>query len=167
MTEDAAKRTVVTREVAADAGTVFALLADPRRHPEIDGSDTVRAAAGATVLTGTGQVFVMSMDQTALGHPEVSDYETENLVVEFVPDTLLTWETARPGKHPTGLWWSWALEPLGPGRVRVTHTYDWSRVTDPALLARIGFPRIPEDALRRTLDRLAAAVEAPELSGRP
>lgn len=167
MTKDAAQQTVVTREVAADAGTVFALLADPRRHPEIDGSDTVRAAAGTSVLTGTGQVFVMSMDQTALGHPEVSDYETENLVVEFVPDALLTWETARPGKHPTGLWWSWALEPLGPGRVRVTHTYDWSRVTDPALLARINFPRIPEDALRRTLDRLAAAVETPGVSGRP
>jgi hypothetical protein len=121
----------------------------------------VRAARGTSVLTDTGQVFVMAMDQTAIGHPEVADYETENLVVEFVPGRSITWETARPGKHPTGLWWSWAVEPLGTGRARVTHTYDWSRVTDPALLARISFPRIPEDALRRTLDRLAAAVESP------
>jgi len=153
------RRTVVEREVAADAEAVFALLADPRRHPEIDGSGTVRAAAGSGPITRTGQRFVMDMDLTAVGHPELSDYQTENLVVEFVPGERLTWATARRGQAPAGVWWSWSLRPTAAGRTRVVHTCDWSRVTDPAVLARVTFPRIPADRLAETLVRLAAALE--------
>jgi len=156
-TED--RRIVVQREVAAEPAAVFALLADPRRHPEIDGSGTVRAAAGAEPITGAGQVFVMDMDLTAVGHAELSGYQTENHVVEFVPDELLTWATARRGNVPAGVRWSWALRRSAPGRTRVVHTCDWSRVTDPAVLARVQFPRIPADRLEQTLQRLADAVE--------
>jgi hypothetical protein len=159
MAEAQEHSTVVEREVRAEPAALFALLADPRRHPEIDGSGTVRAAAEARPITGTGQVFVMDMDLTAVGHAELSDYQTENHVVEFVPDELLTWATARRGRVPAGVRWSWSLRRTGPGRTLVVHTCDWSRVTDPAVLARVTFPRIPADRLEQTLQRLADAVE--------
>lgn len=158
MTSAAQTRLVVEREVPATPAAVFAVLADPRRHPEIDGSGTVRAAAGTHPITGVGQSFVMDMDLTAVGHTELSDYQTENLVVEFVPDELLTWATARRGRPPAGVRWSYSLQPVGPDRTRVVHSCDWSRVTDPAVLARVTFPRIPADRLEQTLERLAAAV---------
>ncbi|NIZ90210.1 SRPBCC family protein [Kineococcus rubinsiae] len=159
MTSATESRIVVEREVAADAATVFGLLADPRRHPEIDGSGTVRVAEETRPIAGAGQSFVMDMDLTAVGHPELSDYQTENHVVEFAPGERLAWATARRGQTPPGVRWSWSLHPAGPGRTRVVHTYDWSAVTDPAVLARISFPRIPADRLAETLVRLAAAVE--------
>jgi uncharacterized protein YndB with AHSA1/START domain len=152
-------RIVVEREVRASAATVFALLADPRRHPRIDGSGTVRAAQDAHAITGTGQSFVMDMDLTAVGHPELAGYQTENHVVEFVPGERLAWATARRGQPPAGVRWEWTLHPLGPDRTRVVHSCDWSRVSDPAVLARVSFPRIPADRLAETLERLAAAVE--------
>ena len=43
---------------------------------------------------------------------------------------------AEPGKRPPGHLWRWELEPLDDGRTRVTHTYDWTRLTDPNRLPR-------------------------------
>lgn len=159
MTNVQEPRIVVEREVDADPASVFSLLADPRRHPEIDGSGTVRAATGTQPITAAGQSFVMDMDLTTVGHPELSDYQTENHVVDFVHGERIAWATARRGQTPPGVRWSYSLHQAGPGRTRVVHTYDWSRVTDPAVLARVSFPRIPADRLAETLERLAAAVE--------
>lgn len=77
---------MVEREVRADPAAVFALLCDPRRHPDIDGSGTVRAAEGSVPVTRTGQSFVMDMDLTSVGHPEHNAYQTQNHVVEFRRD---------------------------------------------------------------------------------
>jgi len=51
----------VERVIPAPAEKIFALIADPSRHPEIDGSGTVRKAKdGAQCLT-LGSKFGMSM----------------------------------------------------------------------------------------------------------
>ena len=48
---------------------------------------------------------------------------------------LLAWRTAPAGTEPPGWQWVWQLEPQGPGSTEVKLTYDWSQVTDRALLA--------------------------------
>jgi uncharacterized protein YndB with AHSA1/START domain len=140
-------------EAAVSAADLFAVLADPSRHPEIDGSGMVRAAAGARPLTGTDQVFTMQMHYPALG-----DYRTENHVVEFDPPRRITWTTGREGQPPAGVWWTWNFSDAPSGATIVTHTYDWSRVVDPAVLARVSFPRVRAEQLADTAARLIAAA---------
>src|SRR6266496_1106079 len=69
---------------------------------------------------------------------------------------------AEPGRPPPGHLWRWELEPIDAARTRVTHTYDWTRLTDEKR-----FPRAratTADSLRASLDRLAALVEADQPS---
>jgi hypothetical protein len=144
---------VVSRDVDATPHTVFGLLADPRRHPEIDGSDMVRADDGAAPITAVGQVFRMHVH-----HPRAGDYLTDNLVTRFEPDAVVAWRTGSVDSTPPGWEWRWQVEPRGKGS-RVSLTYDWSDVDDPAMHRRVGgFPAVPVEALERTLERLAAAV---------
>ena len=134
MIEQTAQAIRVTETADASAADLFAVLADPRRHVEIDGSGMLRAEVGARPLTAVGQVFTMAMH-----YPSLGDYRTDNHVVTFVPDRQLAWATARAGRPPAGVRWGWTLEPLGPARTTVVHDYDWSRVSDPAVLARVTF----------------------------
>lgn len=128
-------------------------MADPRRHPEVDGSGMVRSDDGATPITGVGQVFRMHVR-----HPRAGDYDTDNHVSRFEQDALVAWRTAGVDKEPAGWEWSWRFEPLDDGGTRVTLTCDWSAVADPAVLERMSFPVVPQEALEASLDRLAAAV---------
>jgi hypothetical protein len=49
------------------------------------------------------------------------------------------------------------LEPLGDRLTLVTHTYDWTQLTDPSRLERAR--ATTADKLHSSLDRLAALVE--------
>jgi len=80
----------------------------------------------------------------------------DNRVVEFEPDRRLTWATGRRGQPPAGVRWGWQLTPLDDAHTRIVHTYDWSRVTDPAVLARVSFPQVSPDQLQARVDRLIA-----------
>jgi hypothetical protein len=64
---------------------------------------------------------------------------------------------AEPGKMPPGHLWRWELEPVDPSRTRVTHTYDWTRLTDEGRLPRARATTTAR--LRASLDRLAALAE--------
>jgi uncharacterized protein YndB with AHSA1/START domain len=77
----------VTRRIAAPAAAIFAVLVDPARHPEIDGSGMVRAARTAGRITGVGDTFVMAMHNDEMG-----DYEMTNRVVAFEADGHIVWE---------------------------------------------------------------------------
>jgi hypothetical protein len=55
-----------------------------------------------------------------------------------------------PGRPPPGHLWRWELEPIDENRKRVTHTYEWTALTD-----RSRFPR----ALATTAERLAASLD--------
>jgi hypothetical protein len=81
----------------------------------------------------------------------------ENHVVEFVEGRRIAWTPAEPGKAPPGHLWRWELEPTGSSRTRVTHTYDWTRLTDEGRLPRAR--ATTADRLRASLDRLAALAE--------
>jgi hypothetical protein len=53
--------------------------------------------------------------------------------------------------------WRWKLEPLDDSRTLVTHTYDWSLLTDETRLPRA--KATTEDKLQASIDRLADLAE--------
>lgn len=155
MIEQAESRIRVQDTVASAADDLFAVVADPRRHVEIDGSGMLQGIdeSSPSPLTAVGQVFTMAMS-----HPALGDYRTDNHVVEFEPGRRITWSPGRAGDPPAGVWWTWEFAPMPGGATVITHIYDWSRVTDPAVLARITFPRVQPEQMQATMDRLVAAA---------
>jgi hypothetical protein len=118
----------VSRRIGAPASDIFAILTDPVRHLDLDGSEMLRGAVTTARITGVGDVFVMRMYVPALG-----DYEMNNHVVEYEPDRRIGWEPEAGRGHPGeggGRWghrWSYQLTPVGPKKTVVTEIYDCSR----------------------------------------
>jgi hypothetical protein len=81
----------------------------------------------------------------------------ENHVVELEEARRIAWKPAEPGQQPVGHLWRWELEPVDAERTRVTHTYDWTLLTDERRLSRAR--ATTEDRLRASIDRLAELVE--------
>jgi uncharacterized protein YndB with AHSA1/START domain len=148
MTEQTDTSIVIDDVLDATPARLFELLADPANHQDIDGSGMVRAAPGSTPVTEVGQSFVMDM------HLPGREYQMENHVTAFEADRLIEWKPARVGSEPVGMLWRWELEAVGEDKTRVVHTYDWSAVTDPAVLERVTFPRVPAADLERSVRRL-------------
>lgn len=142
----------VSRLVHAAAADVFAVLRDPRRHPDLDGSGTLRAAPDALPITDVGDVFVMHLHA-----PDLGTYRSRSTVIDYEPDRTIAWSPGPVGEEPFGHVYRYTLQPDGPERTHVTQIYDWSQVTDPRLTAQL--PRVSRDELTRTLDLLAVAVE--------
>jgi len=136
------------REIAAEADAIFELIADPARQPEWDGNDNLAQAAAGQRVHAVGDVFTMRLTMGSL---------RENHVDEFEEGRVLAWRPSEPGAPPPGHRWRWELEPLGPGRTAVTHTYDWTDLTDEHRLVRAR--ATTSDRLAVSLDRLAAMVE--------
>jgi uncharacterized protein YndB with AHSA1/START domain len=137
----------VEREIAADAETIFELIADPARQPAWDGNDNLADAAAGQRVHGTGAVFSTTLTMGAV---------RENHVVEFEEGRRIAWTPAEPGGRPPGHLWRWELEPLDASRTRVAHTYDWTHLTDETRFERAR-ATTPEK-LRASLDGLAAAA---------
>jgi hypothetical protein len=161
MADDEYQPVAVSRRICAPAHDIFQVLADPVRHPEFDGSESLRGAASSAVISGVGDVFVMKMYFAHLG-----DYEMNNHVVEFEPDRRIGWEPEAWRGHPSvvpdssdparwGQRWSYQLTPDGPDATVVTEIYDCSRAPEEERAGMDnGKVRIP--AMAQTLERLDA-----------
>ena len=137
-----------SREIAAEPEQIFELIADPAQQPRWDGNDNLAEAAAGQRVTNAGAVFQMKLTMGSI---------RENHVVEFEEARLIAWTPAEVGRRPPGHLWRWELEPAGPSRTRVTHTYDWTHLTDKKRLAAAR--ATTADRLRASLDRLAALAE--------
>lgn len=137
-----------SREIAARREKIFELIADPSQQPRWDGNDNLAEAVPGQRVRTVGEVFVMT---TTKGNVR------ENHVVEFDEGRRIAWKPAEPGGEPPGHLWRWELEPLGESRTRVTHTYDWTTLTDENRLPRAR--ATTADRLQASLDRLAALAE--------
>jgi uncharacterized protein YndB with AHSA1/START domain len=146
--QDTPRVVSATREIAAGAGPIFELIADPAEQPRWDGNDNLASAPAGQRVRRTGDVFAMTLTRGEI---------RENHVVEFEEGRRIAWTPAEPGKTPPGHLWRWELEPVDPSRTRVTHTYDWTRLTDEGRLPRAR--ATTTDRLRASLDRLAALAE--------
>ena len=139
-----------SREIAAEPAEIFELIADPSQQPRWDGNDNLAEAAAGQRVRRAGDVFVMT---------NTGGNVRENHVVEFEEGRRLAWTPGEPGKAPAGHLWRWELDPIEPSRTRVTHTYDWTRLTDEKRLPRAR--ATTAEKLQASLDRLAALVERP------
>ena len=144
----------VQRQIPAPANEVFEVLTLPSRHRDLDGSGFVRGTDHADRITGTGQSFRMNMTGDHMG----GEYQTDNVVSGFEKDKLVAWKTAPAGTEPPGWEWVWELEADAPGSTTVSLTYDWGKVTDPDILAKVSFPLVSRKELEESLDNLAAAT---------
>ncbi len=140
-----------TRDVAASAERIFELIADPSRQPSWDGNDNLAAAPPGQRVHRVGDIFSMTL---------IRGVVRENHVVEFTEGRRIAWRPAEPGKEPPGHLWRWELTPVSSRCTRVTHTYDWTTLTDATRLARAR--ATTADKLRASVDRLAALAEAPD-----
>lgn len=145
----AAQVVQASRGVAAPPETIFELIADPARQPEWDGNENLAEAPAGQRVRGVGDVFTMTLTNGKV---------RENHVVELEEGRLLAWKPASPGEQPAGHLWRWALEPQADGTTRVTHTYDWSALTDPARMDRAR--STTTDMLQASVDRLAERAES-------
>jgi len=146
---------IVTSTVEAPAGAVFAVLADPTTHKDIDGTGWLREALDDEPLTAVGQIFRIAMYHD--NHPD-KHYEMANKVIAIQPDRVIAWEpgsAAEDGSLEFGGWtWRYDLRPVRDDRAEVTLTYDWSNV--PAeLREHIPFPPFPVSHLENSLANLA------------
>ncbi|GAY07903.1 SRPBCC family protein [Pseudonocardia sp. N23] len=143
-----AGRTVTASTVvAAPAAEVFALLADPHRHHEFDGSGTVRAAVTGPDRLGPGDRFSMSM---RIGMP----YRVTNSVVEFEQDRRIAW------CHFAKAIWRYELDPVDGG-TRVTETFDYGGSRFARGMELMKFPQGNAKSIRDTLRRLVTIFGAP------
>ena len=137
-----------SREIAAAADQIFELIADPAQQPQWDGNGNLANAEGGQRVRAVGDIFTMTLTNGGV---------RENQVVEFVEARRIAWNPATAGESPGGHLWRWELEPLDDVRTRVTHTYDWTRLTDQHRLARAR--ETTSDKLQASLDRLAEHAE--------
>lgn len=140
----------VTREIRSSSDRIFELIADPAQQPRWDGNDNLEEAEPGQRVRAVGAVFTMRLTMGSV---------RENQVVDFVEGHRIAWRPAEPGQPPPGHVWAWELEPLDPSTTLVTHSYDWTRLTDPTRLARAR--ATTAERLQASLERLAALAEEP------
>jgi uncharacterized protein YndB with AHSA1/START domain len=144
MTENEDRVVSASRRIGAPAERIFELIADPSRQPEWDGNHNLGQAAGGQRVRVVGDVFVMVLSKGTI---------RENHVVEFEEGRRIAWRPAPPGEQPPGHLWRWTLEPVDETHTLVTHTYDWTELTDVTRLAKAR--ATTADNLHASLDRLA------------
>ena len=156
MTDETMKSTCT---IAAPAGTVFDVLADPTTHQAIDGTGWVRESLDGKRLTEVGQVFRMAMYHQNYGGMH---YEMANRIEVFEPPRAIAWlpgQGADDANLDFGGWiWRYDLEPVGDERTEVTLTYDWSAVPS-AIREHISFPPFDRRHLDNSLSHLAALAQ--------
>jgi uncharacterized protein YndB with AHSA1/START domain len=138
-----------SREIAAPAEKIFELIADASLQPRWDGNDNLAEAPTGQRVRSVGDVFTMTITMGSV---------RENHVVEFDEGRRIAWRPSEPGKPPPGHLWRWQLEPLDDTHTRVTHTYDWSRLTDEERFARARWTT--SERLAASLKRLAVLAES-------
>jgi uncharacterized protein YndB with AHSA1/START domain len=138
-----------TRVVSASAERIFDLIAEPSMQPSWDGNNNLAAAAPGQRVHRVGDVFKTTLTSGAV---------RENHVVEFIEGAKIAWRPAEPGKRPPGHLWRWELNPINATLTSVTHTYDWTELTDSTRLQRAR--STTPDMLRESMDRLAALAQS-------
>ena len=155
MTEQAQERLEVSRAIAADPATIFALLKDPDGHVAVDATGMLMSATGEPP-TAAGDSFVVHMDRDSLRDFDLGEYDVTVTYVTFEPDREIAWSVGMAPGQTFGHVYGYRLEPTEGGTI-VTHYYDWSQITDD-IKAFATFPVISETALRATLGILARTV---------
>jgi hypothetical protein len=150
----------VSRRIEAPAATIFAILADPGRHPDIDGSRMLCEPVDPRPLRQAGDTFVMRMRNDFMG-----DYVMANHVAEYEQDRRIAWEPELGPDHGGEIpphfvghvrgdyRWIWELTPDGAGATVVTETYECSAAAD-TMREFVRDGQIWRGSMRRSLENL-------------
>lgn len=135
-------------QVAAAPDQLFALVADPHRHGELDGSGTVNETVSGPTRLSEGAKFSVKMKQFGL------PYRITSKVTSFEEGSVVEWQ------HPLGHRWRWTFVPTGTGpatTTTVTETFDYSQINgvQATLLEATGMVRRNAVGIEKTLQKLA------------
>jgi len=141
MTSDPSRIVSRSTIVPAPAQMIFDLLADPRRHGEIDGSGSIQSAQiNAPERLSLNATFGMQMK---IG----LSYKITNTVVEFEEGKTIGW------RHFGGHIWRYILEPVDGG-TKVTEQFDWNKSKSPLVLKLRKSPQDNAKSIEKTLENL-------------
>jgi uncharacterized protein YndB with AHSA1/START domain len=146
----------VDRIIPAPAAAIFDVLADPARHPEIDGYRSVKApTADAPARLSLGATFQMSMKR-GIG------YSMVNTVTEFEENERIAWSpkpaSGRGGRF-VGRIWRYTLEPVDGG-TKVTETWDISKEALRFVLRYVAV-KDTRKSMEKSLENIEALVTRP------
>jgi len=140
----------VERLIPAPPEKIFELLADPRRHRDIDGSGNVREAKETPERLSLGAQFGMSMK---MGLP----YSMVSEVVEFEDGRRIAWQSRPPSsfgaRFAGGRIWRYELEPRDGGTL-VRESWDISQEK-----ATKGLVRRARKKTRAAMEKTLARIE--------
>ena len=140
-------------EIAAGADRIFEAHRRSAQQPRWDGNDNLAEARTGQRVRGSGDVFTttLSNGQRAKTMWWSSSRSPHRLVA------------GGPGREPPGHRWRWELEPVDECHTRVTHTYDWSELTDEKRLVRAR--ATTTDMLQASLTRLLSSPKPGDTTG--
>jgi uncharacterized protein YndB with AHSA1/START domain len=144
----------VERVIPAAPERIFALVADPRRHQDINGNDTVRDAFDVPERLSLGATFGMNMDFNGA-------YSMTSTVIEYDEPRRIAWQSRPPADSAKwrhmfgGRIWRYELEPVDGG-TRVRESWDLSE--EGLRWIVIGYRRKTRDNMIRTLERIEQIV---------
>jgi uncharacterized protein YndB with AHSA1/START domain len=144
----------VERVIPAPPERIFALVADPRRHQDINGNDTVRDAFDVPERLSLGATFGMNMDFNGA-------YSMTSTVIEYDEPRRIAWQSRPPADSAKwrhmfgGRIWRYELEPVDGG-TRVRESWDLSE--EGLRWIVIGYRRKTRDNMTRTLERIEQIV---------
>lgn len=140
-TSDPSKIVSRSTIVPAPASEIFNLLANPRRHGEIDGSGSVKEAnIDAPERLSLNSKFGMKMRI-------VVPYTMMNTVVEFEEGARIGW------RHIGGHVWRYILEPVAGG-TKVTEQFDMNTAKSYLGLKIMNAPTNNAKSIEKTLENL-------------
>jgi uncharacterized protein YndB with AHSA1/START domain len=137
-----------TRVISASAERIFELIAEPSSQPSWDGNNNLASSAPGQRVRAVGDVFKTTLTNGAV---------RENHVVEFIEATKIAWRPAEPGKTPPGHLWRWELSEINSTLTTVTHTYDFTALTDAKRLEKAR--STTSEMLRESMDKLAMLAQ--------
>lgn len=146
----------VERVIPAPPEAIFDLVADASRHPDIDGSGTVKQAKESPERLSAGATFGMAMDQGF-------KYSMVNTVIEFEDNRRIAWQAVPRGflgKFVGGRIWRYELEPV-EGGTRVRESWDISQDHQRILLKRGKMPENTRNNMAKTLVRIEELTTTP------
>ncbi|MHB8341160.1 MAG: SRPBCC family protein [Mycobacteriales bacterium] len=144
----------VERVIPAPAERIFELVADPRRHMDIDGSGTVHEATEVPERLSLGATFGMNMH---FGGP----YTMTSTIVEFEEGRRIAWQSRPPAGSARwrrlfgGRIWRYELEPVETG-TRVRESWDLTEERLRTLV--LGYRRKTRANMQATLQRIERLV---------
>jgi uncharacterized protein YndB with AHSA1/START domain len=148
----------VERVIPAPPERIWALVADPRRHKDINGNDTVRDAFDVPEQLTLGSTFGMNMDFGGA-------YTMTSTVIEYDDGKRIAWQSRPPAggarwRHVFGgRIWRYELEPVDGG-TRVRESWDLTQEGKVVFVRALvwAYRRKTHDNMQQTLDRIERIV---------